>query len=241
VAFSADLRRWDTPQRLVFEPPTTAVRYTYARAEPLERTYNVVAVRRGYAMLLAQGFVRLSDDLRTWSPPSKVIPQDLSGNRLVKGGDGTVWAVYENSSPERQPYTSADSLHGYFVVDGKQYRHLTELRVSRSVDGITWKEAGNVTFPGQPSALWAFAIGDRRIGVAVGFNNLSMRWLEASSSGDLRQVDSELPMSHQFEEAEWYVRDGGTTCVRPVFDPERQKPMLLSTGTARIWGSGESR
>lgn len=69
VAFSADLRRWDTPQRLVFEEPEKPNSYTCALAEPLERTYNVVAVKGAYIMLLAQGFVRLSEDLRTWGPP----------------------------------------------------------------------------------------------------------------------------------------------------------------------------
>jgi hypothetical protein len=40
----------------------------------------------------------------------------------------------------------------------------------------------------------------------------------------------------QFDEAVFYVRDAVLTCVRPVFDPQRQEPMLLVTSTDRVWG-----
>ena len=229
VSFSADLLRWETPQRMVFEEPPGNIGYTYAQVEPAERTTNVVPIRRGYAMLLAQGFVRYSEDLRHWGPPQKVIPQDLYRNRLVKTRDGTLWAVYENSSDELQPYTPDDRLHGYFVVDGKQYRHITELRVSRSVDGVEWQAAGKVVFPGQPSGLWAFPVSEREIGIAVAFNNLFAKWLTASRSRDLRPISSELQVMHHAEEAECFVRDSSLICIRPVFDFEQQKPMLLAT------------
>jgi len=243
VAFSADLLRWETPQRLVFEEPPANIGYTYAQAEPLERTFNVVKLRRGYAMLLAQGFLRHSEDLRNWGLPRKAIPQNLDENRLFKGRDGTVWAVYENSSNELQAYTQDDWLHGYFVIDGKQYRHVTELRVSRTVDGIKWEAAGTVVFPGQPSGLWVFALDERRIGIAVGFNNLYVKWLAASPFGDLRQIDSQLQLHfmHQSEEAECFVRDASLTCIRPVLDFEKQKPMLLATSTESLLGGSRKK
>lgn len=235
VAVSADLLRWETPQRLVFEEPPGNIGYTYAQAEPLERTTNVVAIRQGYAMLLAQGFMRYSEDLRHWGPPQKVLPQDLYRNRLVKTRDGTLWAVYENSSDERQPYTPDDRLHGYFVVDGKQYRHVTELRVSRSVDGVQWQAAGKLVFPGQPSGLWAFPVSERQIGIAVAFNNLFAKWLTASRSRDLRPIGSELQVMHHAEEAECFVRDASLICVRPIFDFEQQKPMLLAMSSRALY------
>jgi TolB-like protein len=239
VAFSSDLLRWETPQRLVFEDPSASMGYTNAQLEPLERTANIVAVRSAYVMLLAQGFVRLSDDLRNWGPPRKAVPQDLYRNRLLKGPDGTIWAVYETSSTERQPYTEKDWLHGYFVTDGKRYRHVTELRVSRTVDGIEWRDAGKVVFPGQPSGLWVFAVGQHQIGITVGFNNLYAKWFTASSSGDLVEIDSQLQLFNQSEEAEFFFRDATLTCIRPVFDAEGQKPLLLATSTERvIRGSG---
>jgi hypothetical protein len=236
VAFSADFLRWETPQRMVFEEPSGNIGYTYGQAEPLERTTHVVAVGRGYAMLLAQGFMRYSEDLRKWGPPRKVLPQDLSRNRLVKTGDGTLWAVYEHSSNERQPYTPEDRLHGYFVVDGKQYRHVTEMHVSRSVDGMQWEAAGKVVFPGQPSGLWAFPVSERQIGIAVGFNNLFAKWFTASPSRDLHLIGSESQVMHNAEEAECFVRDSSLTCIRPIFDFESQKPMLLATRSRALYG-----
>jgi hypothetical protein len=219
VAVSEDLRRWETPRRMVFEKPPENTGYTYGRAEPPERTYNVVSIRQGYAMLLAQGFVRYSEDLRNWGPPQKV----------------TVWAVYENSSDELQPYTPDDWLHGYFVVDGKRYRHVTELRVSRSADGIHWEAAGKIVFPGQPSGLWAFAVSERQIGIAVARNNLFVKWFTASRFGDLRRIDSELQVMHQSEEAEFFVGDALLTSIRPIFDFETQKQMLLGTSSQALY------
>lgn len=236
VAFSDDLVRWDSPQRLLFEDSPGTIAYTYAQAEPLERTFNIVALGRGYAMLLAQGFMRRSDDLRTWGPPRKELPQDLDRNRLVRGRDGTVWAVYESSSPEKQPYSDGDWLSSFFVVDGKRYRHLVELRVSRSVDGVSWQDAGRLTLPGQPTGLWAFAVDDRRIGVGLAFNNLYTRWFTASPSDDLAELDVQLAFMQQSDDSAFFVRDTLLTCVRPVFDPEKQKPMLLVTTTNRVWG-----
>jgi len=235
VAFSADLLRWETPQRMVFEEPPGQIGYTYAQAEPLERTTNVVPIPRGYAMLLAQGFVRTSDNLRHWGPLQKMLPQDLYRNRLVKTRDGTIWAVYERSSDERQPYTPDDWLHGYFVVDGKAYRHVTELRVSRSVDGMHWQEAGKFVVPGQPSGLWGFPVSEGQIGIAVAFNNLFAKWFRASRARDLRRVDSDLQVMHHAEEAECFMRESSLICIRPVFDFEQQKPMLLATSSRSLY------
>jgi hypothetical protein len=186
-------------------------------------------------MLLAQGFVRLSENLRHWGPPRKALSQDLDRNRLFKGPHGVAWAVYENSSPELQPYTEDDWLHGHFVIDGKRYRHVTELHVSQSADGIEWKDAGKLVVPGQPSTLWAFPIDERQIGVAAGFNNLFVKWFTASHGRGLAPIDSQLQLFLQSDEAAFFVRDGSLTCIRPLFDGEGQKPMLLSTSTAELW------
>jgi hypothetical protein len=227
--------RWESPQRLVFENPSEPVAYTYSQSEPLERTFNIAALGRGYVMLLAQGFLRRSDDLRTWGPPRRELPQDLGRNRLLQGGDGSVWAIYETSSSERQPYTDADWLSGFFVVDGKRYRHTTELRASRMVDGA-WDDAGRLTLAGQPGGLWALAVDERRIGVGVGFNNLVTRWFAASPFEDLAELDVQLPFLQQSDDAAFFVRDAQLTGVRPILDPATQKLMLLATTTSRLWG-----
>jgi hypothetical protein len=238
VAFSPDLRRWSAPQRLVFEAPPESIGYTYGQAEPLERSYNVVAVRGGYLMLLAQGFSRFSKDLRNWERPRRALPQDLHRNHLLEGPDGVVWAVYETSSSRLQPYTDADWLHGFIVVGGKRYRHVTELRVSRSVDGVVWEPAGDIAVPGQPSGLWAFAIDERRIGIAAGFNNLSMRWFSASSLGAVQAIDADVRLPNHADgpsQAAFFVHDEGLTCVRPVFSVESQEPVLLAVTSGRLF------
>jgi hypothetical protein len=207
-------------------------------AEPLERSYNVVAVKGGYLMLLAQGFTRFSRDLRAWAPPRKALPQDLHRNRLLKGRDGALWAVYETSSSQLQPYTAADWLHGFFVTDGKRYRHVTELRVSRSVDGVQWEPAGDIVVPGQPSGLWAFLIDDRHIGIAAGFNNLSLKWFRASSLGAFETIEADLQLPNHTQGASdtaFFIHDEGLTSVRPVFDSERQQPVLLAVTSARVF------
>jgi hypothetical protein len=234
VSYSEDLVRWESPQRLVFENPRETVRYTYSQSEPLERTFNIAALRRGYAMLLAQGFVRRSDDLRTWGPPRKELPQDLDRNRLIRGGDGTVWAVYETSSPERQPYTDRDWLSGFFVVDGTRHRHVSELRVSRTLDGSAWQDAGGLTVSGQPGALWAFAIDEGRIGIGLGFNNLNTKWFAVSPFDGLSELDVQLPFMQQSDDGAFFVQDAMLTGVRPVLDPAKQKLMLLATTTSRL-------
>jgi hypothetical protein len=235
VSFSDDLVRWESPQRLVFENAAEIAAYTYSQSEPLERTFNIVALRRGYVMLLAQGFVRRSNDLRTWGPPRKELPQDHDRNRLIRGDDGTAWAVYETSSSEHQPYTEADRLSGFIVVDGQRYRHVTELRVSRSVDGATWQEAGRLTLPGRPGALWAFAIDERRIGIGLAFNNLFTKWFTVSAVEELAELGLQLPFMQQSDDAVFFVQDGLLTGVRPVLDPAKQKPMLLATTSGRSW------
>jgi hypothetical protein len=190
-------------------------------------------------MLLAQGFTRFSEDLRNWAQPRKTLPQDLYRNRLLKGRDGVLWAVYETSSSQLQPYTAADWLHGFFVTDGQTYRHVTELRVSRSVDGMQWDPAGEIVVPGQPSGLWAFQIDDRRVGIAVGFNNLYLKWFRASSLGALETVEADLELPNHADgasDAAFFVHDDGLTCVRPVFNFESQQPVLLAVTSERVFG-----
>ncbi len=233
VAFSRDLLRWDAPQRLLFQDPPAGD--AAPQVEPAQRTTNVVPIRRGYVMLLAQGFARYSEDVRNWGPPRKIVPQDLHRNLLVKTGDGTVWAVYETSSGERQPYTRDDWLHGYFVVDGRPYRHVTELRVSRSADGIQWRPAGMIVFPGQPTGLWAFPVSERQIGIAVAFNNLFVKWLRASPPDDLRRIESPLQVMHPPEEAQCFVRESSLVCIRPVLDLEEQNRVLLATSSRALY------
>ena len=67
------------------------------------------------------------------------------------------------------------------------------------------------------------------------FNNLIAKWFTASRARDLRRVDSELHVMHHAEEAECFMRDSSLTCVRPIFDFEQQRPMLLATSSRALY------
>jgi hypothetical protein len=144
--------------------------------------------------------------------------------------------VQESASTEPVAYTAGDWLSGFFVAGGKQYRHSTDLIVSRTEDGLRWQPAGKLTLPGRPGSLWAFAADERRIGIGLLFNNLYTKWFKVSAAENLAELDLELPFMQQSGEAECFVRDGELTCARPLLDPERHKPMLVVTATRRAWG-----
>jgi uncharacterized membrane protein len=70
----------------------------------------------------------------------------------------------------------------------------------------------------------------------VAFNNLFAKWLTASRSRDLRWIDAEPQVMHHAEEADCFVRDTSLICIRPVFDFEQQKLMLLATRSRALYG-----
>jgi hypothetical protein len=51
----------------------------------------------------------------------------------------------------------------------------------------------------------------------------------------VRLVDSALQVVHHSEEAEFFVRDASLLCIRPVFDFEEQRPMLLATSSRALY------
>jgi tetratricopeptide (TPR) repeat protein len=235
VAVSSDLVEWGTPQALVFEELGEDSGYTYSRTEPAERTHNIVTVPGGYLMLLAQGFVRRSEDLRYWDAPTRVLFHDSDRNCLIRSADGTLWAIWETWSDELHPYEEDDWLHGFYVTDGKKYRHTTELHVASSRNGTEWTPLGKRVLPGQGSALWAFPVSDGRIGIAMGFNNLFVRWFLGSREQGLRDVDVDLRLMHQHEMAGFYVRGDAIACVRPVFDYRRQEEVLVGVSSSGLY------
>jgi hypothetical protein len=235
VALSSDFLEWATPQRLEFEDGERLPGYTYGQAEPPERTVNVAAIPGGYLMLLAQGFVRRSEDLRHWGPAVLGLPPHTDRNRLTRTADGMLWAVYEAPSDAREPYAEHDWLHGYFVIDGKRYRHSTELRVARSRDGLRWTPVGTRVLPGQASGLWVFPIAEGRIGIARGFNNLFVKWFTVAEDGALRDVEADLRLMNQSETSGFFARRGSLVCIRPNFDFESQQEVLLGMSSRDLY------
>jgi hypothetical protein len=69
----------------------------------------------------------------------------------------------------------------------------------------------------------------------MAFNNRFVTWLTASRPGDLRRIDSDLQVMHDAAQAECFVRNAALVCLRPVFDFEAQKPMLLATSSRALY------
>jgi TolB-like protein len=232
VASSPDLLRWETPRRLRFAPPAEGTR---GNAAELEGSSNVCATTAGYLMLVEPGFARSSEDLRTWGPPARVFDEDAWRSALARTEDGWAWAVCLTDSDALEPYDPTDRWTGYFVIDGKSYKHTGELRVAATRDGRAWEERGRVTLSGQGSGLWAFPLGDAAIGIGVQSNARFMRWFVASRTG-LSEVRSALDLQLDSSAAVFSVHDGWILCLRPVFDHfAEQQSVLLGAGSRRLF------
>jgi len=233
VAGSPDLLRWETPRRLRFAPPAEG---TGGNGAELEGSSNVCATTNDYLMLVERGFARHSEDLRSWTAPVRVFGQDAWRSALTRTEDGWAWAVCLTDSDALEPYDPADPLTGYFVIDGRRYRHVCELRVAASRDGLAWEERGKITLPGQGSGLWAFPLPAGALGIGVQFNARFMRWFTLPSSGGLREIPSSLELQTDSPAAVFFVRDGRILSLRPVFDYFReQRSVLLGAGSRRLF------
>jgi TolB-like protein len=235
VARTRDFLRWETPRHLRFAPPADATAPA-VRAGELEGTSDVCALRDGYLMLVERGFARRSGDLRHWDRPLRILERDAWRSALSRTADGWAWAVCLADSEVLEPYTPADRLCGYFVIDGKRYRHTCALRVAASRDGRAWEERGRLTLAGQGSGLWAFPLSGDAIGIGVQFNARFMRWFALSSSGGLREIGSALELQTDSPEAVFFAREGRILSLRPVFDYfGEQRTVLLGAGSRRLF------
>jgi hypothetical protein len=233
VAVTTDFLRWETPRRLQFAPapPDAGLRSVESAG-----AYDVLPVAGGYVMLLDHGQIRRADDLRSWGPPIQVFDRGAWNGRLTKTGDGRLWAVYQTVSGVREPYEATDRLTGYYVTDGVRYKHMCEIHVAHSLDGIEWREFSKVVLPGQGSGLWAFPLADGRIGIGVQFNSRFMKWFATARSNTLRAIPSSLELMCQSGDASVFASDGRVACLAPMFDHyDTQRTVLLGAGSRRLF------
>ncbi len=245
VALTTDFVRWEAPRRLRFAPPLDRAGPAPESTEELEGSTDVCPIPAGYLMLVERGLARHSADLRSWEAPLPVLDEDVWRSCLARTADGRSWAVCVTDSDVREPYTSADWLAGYSVVDGRRYKHMCELRVAASRDGFAWEEGGRAVLSGQSSGLWAFPLAPdvpdagEGLGIAVQFNNRFMRWFAVSRSGELREISSShssLELQTDSGDAVFFVRDGRILSLRPVFDYfTEQRTVLLGAGSRRLF------
>ena len=234
VAVTADFLRWEAPRRMRFAPahPDEDPRSVWSRAGPCD----VLPIAGGYLMLLDGGSTRRSDDLRSWEGPTRVFERDAWRSRLTKTDDGRVWAVYQTWSDVREPYTAADWLTGYYVTDGKRYKHMSEIHVARTRDGVEWQEYASVVLPGQGSGLWAFPVSDRAIGIGVQFNSRFMKWFTTSRPETLQAIPSSVELMCQSDDVTVFAGDGLIACLCPVFDHfAAQQTVLMGVGSRRLF------
>ena len=233
VAVTTDFLRWETPRRVQFAPapPDAGLRSVETAG-----AYDVAPVTSGYVMLLDQGQIRSSDDLRSWGPPTQVFDPGSWDGRLTKTEDGRLWAVYQTGSDVREPYEAADWLAGYYVTDGERYKHMCEIHVAQSLDGLEWREFAKVVLPGQGSGLWAFPLADGSVGVGVQFNSRFMKWFATTRSNALRAIPSSLELMCQSGDAFVFASDGQVACLAPMFDHyDAQRTVLLAAGSRRLF------
>lgn len=233
VAVTTDFLRWETPRRMQFAPapPDAGL-----RSVALAGDYDVLPVASGYVMLLDNGQIRRSDDLRSWGPPTQVFDPGAWYGCLTKTEDGRLWAVYQTVSDVREPYEATDWLTGYYVTDGKRYKHMCEIHVAYSLDGIEWREFSKVVLPGQGSGLWAFPLADGRIGIGVQFNSRFMKWFATARSNTLRAIPSSLELRCHSAGASVFASDGQVACLVPMFDHyDTHRTVLMGVGSRRLF------
>jgi len=233
VAVTSDLLRWETPRSVQLAPASAD-----QRPRPVEPGgYDVLPVAGGgYVMLLDRGQVRRADELESWGPPLQVFGRDAFDGRLAQTEDGRLWAVYQTPSGVREPYEAADWLTGYYVADGQRYKHMCEIHVAHSLDGVEWREFSKVVLPGQASGLWAFPLADGRIGIAAQFNGRFMKWFATAPSNTLRAIPSSLELMCPSGDAAVFASDGRVACLVPVFDHhDTQRSVLLGVGSRRLF------
>jgi hypothetical protein len=186
--------------------------------------------------MLVEGFARRSDDLRSWEAPIPIFDEAVWRSALTRTEDGWLWAVCAAHSDALEPYTSADWLAGYSVIDGRRYKHMSELRVAVSRDGSAWQEQGRLAVSGQSSGLWVFPVSGGAIGIGVQFNNRFMKWFALSRSSELQEIPSSLELQTDSSDVIFFVRDERILCLRPVFDFfTEQRTVLLGAGSRRLF------
>ena len=233
VSFSHDLLSWQPPRVLKFAGPTDERRRARDR---LERSDGIQPTPDGYMMLLEDGDARYSDDLVEWCAPVEIFAGDVQRPSLTATDDGRLWAVYTSVADVLEPYTADDWLCGYYVVDGKRYKHMSTLHVASSRDGNLWTEQATSTFSGQGSGLWCFPLSERSIGIGVQFNGRFMRWFATGRRATLREVRSTLELFCAPQGVRFFAQGGRILSLRPGRDTATEREALvLGVGSRTLY------
>jgi hypothetical protein len=197
---------------MVFDEAEGDIGYHY-KSDPLVRTRNVVSTPNGYIMLLAQGFVRYSNDLKRWSVPEQLFKQDGWRNQIFKGRDGRIWVIYDQFLREKMK----TPLHFPYAIC-----------ISSSLDGKSWTTVKQINIGQEPSDFWGFAVGDSQIGIAVQHNNMFLKWFISSDPKNFHEVSSPVRLNLTWGRViEFFAHTGKIFCARTTADNTEEQNVLL--------------
>ncbi len=237
-ATTKDFITWETPQRMGFATPKADLNYHYGRLEPLARSYNVVPIPDGYLMLLAQGFVRYSKDLKHWDAPKRVFDHDGYRNRIMRSRDDRLWVVDVHAQNQEVPSQDAVPKGFGFMVtgDGKIFIKRAAIRVWTSVDGKQWTAAKHIHVDKEPSGLWVFPVMADQIAIAVQYNNYYLTWFRSVSIERFQTVDSPVRLLDAGQGPQCYVGREAINCAHVIHDDVfEQKQVILILASERLF------
>jgi hypothetical protein len=121
-----------------------------------------------------------------------------------------------------------DPWAGYFsTADGRTFKKAEAIQVATSFDGVDWKENQRLFVDRETSGLWVFPISPSRIGIAVSYNNLFMKWVASVTPQRFVAMDSPVQLPLETRDVRFFVADGRMYCLRPVRDFVEEEGVAL--------------
>ena len=199
--------------------------------------FNIVTIPNQYMMLLENGAVRYSDNLRQWGLPKKLFKYKGGGAVILKTKDERIWVVATDFIDEEVKEDDLLDPHfGYYTTGaGKKYRKGEAIVVTTSVDGINWSPPVSVFVDRETSGLWAFPVGRSQIGIAVSYNNLYLKWAVSRTPARFSVIHSPVQLLLETKKIHFFVRDKTIYCLRPVHDFVEEEGVALLMGSQKVY------
>jgi len=230
IALTTDLINWDFPQTLKFDKPAKVSGYHGSNPD---RTFNIVDVPGAYLMLLEDGFVRYSKDLRHWEAPKRLFRQTGSRNTVLKTKDGRIWVICAHYSPQEVSSRSdVDSMSGYSVVNGRIMMHREAITVTTSTDGVHWSPAQRIELGRETSGLWAFPISETQIGIVTQYNNRDLKWFYSSASLLFRSIKSPVTLLLAHKQIHFFINNRQISAAQALPDRHAEHRDVLFIRTS---------
>ena len=110
-----------------------------------------------------------------------------------------------------------------------------QLVATRSDNGRDWTEFKSFTLKYEPSGMWSFVFDQRRVGLAVQYNNLTLEWYVLSSNGELRKMKSRQRLYLELRQLRFYLQDNKLNIARIIYDHDTKEAPLLITRSSDLY------